>query len=224
MGNYFYAEILEGRPFVKKVPIYHPKRKGFIESLGYKQVRQKPTPSWQNSIRKVSSSAFHYILQLAGVESNYGEIIALLESESDAITILEKLNSHYSGLLPKERAKIIQKYIDRGSAVTKALKTLLGAKCQICEWPGFTKRSGEEFIEAHHIVQLSEKKEGSLCTENIILVCPNCHREIHYGDTMEVLDNGDNFEISLSAHKNKIFKNTMTYISTKSSRNRIKRT
>jgi hypothetical protein len=214
-GDYFYAEIIEGKPFAQKVPIYHPRKTGFIESLGYQEVRLKPNPSWQNSIRKISDEAFYAILNFANVNSNAGLDASELESEDDFLAILKNLNQFYSNLPPKERARKVQNHIDRGTAVTKALKSLLGAKCQICGWSGFEKRSGGEFIEAHHIVQLSEKTEGSLCTENVILVCPNCHREIHYGKSVMVKDFGNYFEISLGARKAQIFKNTMPYLAAK---------
>ena len=116
---------------------------------------------------------------------------------------------------PKERAKKIQKHLDRGNAVTNALKKILGAKCQICGWEGFEKNNSEDFIEAHHIVQISDKVQGSLCTENVILLCPNCHRKVNYGKDFTVSESVDFIEVTLSKHKSKIHKNTMEYLSTK---------
>jgi 5-methylcytosine-specific restriction endonuclease McrA len=212
-GENFYAEILESRRFSKNVPIYLPESDGFIESIDYDQVRNKPNPSWQNSIRKVSDDAFSKILHLANVDYDTGKNTSLLEAGIDALDVLRSLNSRYANIQPRERAKKIQNHLDRGSAVTKALKSLLGAKCQVCGWIGFKKKSGEDFIEAHHIVQLSEKKEGSLCTENVVLLCPNCHREIHYGKQFFVSDDAENIEIVLSSRKATIRKNTMEYLS-----------
>ena len=212
-GENFYAEILESRRFSKNVPIYLPESDGFIESIGYDKVRNKPNPSWQNSIRKVSDDAFLKILHLAHVDYDTGKNTSLLETGIDALGVLRSLNSRYANIQPRERAKKIQNHLDRGSAVTKALKSLLGAKCQVCGWIGFKKKSGEDFIEAHHIVQLSEKKEGSLCTENVVLLCPNCHREIHYGKQFFVSDDAENIEIVLSSRKATIRKNTMEYLS-----------
>jgi 5-methylcytosine-specific restriction protein A len=36
------------------------------------------------------------------------------------------------------------------------------------------------YLEVHHIKRLADK--GSDTTTNSIAVCPNCHRELHYGD------------------------------------------
>ena len=218
-GESFYAEILDPHRFSNTVPIYLPEREGFIESLGYDQVRNKPKPSWQNSIRKISDDAFVEILRLANVDLDVGKNTSFLESGNDALNKLRFLNSWYADKQPKERAKNIQNYLDRGKGVTDALKSLLGARCQICGWRGFEKKRrkkekrGEDFIEAHHITQLAEKKEGSLCTENIILLCPNCHREIHYGKDFSVSDSPDSIEIVLSKRNAQIRKNTMGYLS-----------
>jgi len=211
----YYAEILEGRRFSKGAPIYMPDGDGFIESLGYEEVRNKPNPSWQNSIRKVSDEAFNKILNLAGINTDTGVDTGILESESNVLDVLRLLNKRYLDLEPKERAKKIQKHLDRGNAVTNALKKILGAKCQICGWEGFEKNNSEDFIEAHHIVQISDKVQGSLCTENVILLCPNCHREVHYGKDFTVSESVDFIEVTLSKHKSKIHKNTMEYLSTK---------
>jgi len=213
IGDHFFAEIIEGTSFPKKVSIYRANNEGFIENPGYEQIRKKPTPSWQNSIRKISDEAFSEILRLANIAVNIEEEISLFEKGTDALSVLKKLNDLYKDLLQKERAKKIQNHIDRGTTVTNALKSLLGSQCQICGWSGFTKKSGEKFIEAHHILQLSERKGGSLCTENIILVCPNCHKEIHYGKTINIIDNGDYFDISLSSKQAIIRKNTIPYLS-----------
>lgn len=216
-GENYYAEILEGRRFSKVVPIYMPDGDGFIESLGYKNIRNKPNPSWQNSIRKISDEAFHKILNFAAISIDTGEAIASIETESDPLAVLRLLNQRYMNLEPKERAKKLQSHLDRGNAVTTALKNLLGAKCQICGWTGFEKKNGESFIEAHHVVQISEKSEGSLCTENVILLCPNCHSEVHYGKDFTVSEDSDFIKITLSTQHKRIHKNTMDYLSSRNS-------
>ncbi len=211
-GENFYAEILDGLRFNKNIPIYVPIGEGFIESYGYEKVRKKPNPAWQNSIRKISDDAFFEILNLAKISSDVSEQTSLIESESDGLSVLKLLNDRYLNAPPKERNKVVQNHLDRGVAVTRALKSLLGAECQVCGWAGFEKKNGDGYIEAHHLVQLSDKEEGSLCTDNVVLLCPNCHREIHYGDTFSANGNGDYIEISLSNHKAKIRRNTFEYL------------
>lgn len=65
----FNAEIRFGVKFPSKVAIHFVSSEGkYYESLGYKSVRQKQNPSWQNSIRKLSVSAFEKIISDAGLD------------------------------------------------------------------------------------------------------------------------------------------------------------
>jgi predicted HNH restriction endonuclease len=221
-GQHYYAEILNGIQFNKVIPIYSPTDPdSYLESIDYKDVRIKPTPAWQNSIRKLSDGAYYEILRLANIESSIGDEVSQIESYVNPLSTLQNLNSKFRALPPKERNKRLQVYLDRGSSVTKALKTILGPKCQICGWKGFEKRGKEAaknnecFIEAHHLNQVSEKSQGSLCTDNIILVCPNCHREIHYGKKLDLEVTDTSISISLSNHSAQIPKNTIEHLKTK---------
>jgi hypothetical protein len=48
-----------------------------------------------------------------------------------------------------------------------------------CNAPFTRRRDNTPYLEVHHRIQLSEG--GSDTVENAIAVCPNCHRELHYG-------------------------------------------
>lgn len=62
------AEVRFCVEFPRKVPIHFVSGEGkYYESLGFKTVRNKPTPSWQNSIRKLSTPAFSKIVSDAGL-------------------------------------------------------------------------------------------------------------------------------------------------------------
>ncbi|EMV2795338.1 HNH endonuclease [Escherichia coli] len=53
-------------------------------------------------------------------------------------------------------------------------------KCQSCRCDApFLKEDGTAFLEVHHIEWLSKGGEDSV--ENAIALCPNCHRQAHYG-------------------------------------------
>ena len=52
--------------------------------------------------------------------------------------------------------------------------------CELCGEPApFKKDNVIPFLEVHHIVPLAE--EGSDTVDNAVALCPNCHREAHYG-------------------------------------------
>lgn len=53
--------------------------------------------------------------------------------------------------------------------------------CQLCDHPGpFKKPDGNPFLEVHHIKWLS--KNGPDTEENVIGLCPNCHKKMHILD------------------------------------------
>lgn len=53
-------------------------------------------------------------------------------------------------------------------------------KCECCSNPSpFNRVDGVPYLEVHHIRQLADG--GSDKTENAVALCPNCHRELHYG-------------------------------------------
>lgn len=64
--NYF-AELLEAKRFVNKVPIYLPEG-GYVENLGFETVRKSQNPPWQSSIRPLSQAAFDFIINSAGIQ------------------------------------------------------------------------------------------------------------------------------------------------------------
>lgn len=43
----------------------------------------------------------------------------------------------------------------------------------------FKRESGSPFLEAHHVRRLADGGEDTI--ENAVALCPNCHRELHYG-------------------------------------------
>ena len=58
-----------------------------------------------------------------------------------------------------------------------------------------SKKSGKPYMEAHHLIPVSQsqyiwkKKHANVdCIENIVSLCPNCHRAIHHGEFNVKLD------------------------------------
>ncbi|MDX9692105.1 MAG: HNH endonuclease [Acholeplasmataceae bacterium] len=52
----------------------------------------------------------------------------------------------------------------------------------------FTSKNGKPYMEAHHIIPLSTQDyfDNSLDIDaNIVCLCPNCHRKLHYGKDIQ---------------------------------------
>ena len=63
----------------------------------------------------------------------------------------------------------------RAAALARAQGT-----CECCDCFGFLTPHGGIFLETHHITPLSD---GGLDNKrNVAAICPNCHREAHYGE------------------------------------------
>lgn len=54
-----------------------------------------------------------------------------------------------------------------------------GGKCEWCGTPGFVTADGRIYLETHHIIPLAEN--GTDTERNVVALCPNHHREAHYG-------------------------------------------
>lgn len=85
------------------------------------------------------------------------------------------------------------RYIERGPVGAK-VKKLNGFKCQICDALGhhphaFLKPNGEPYVEAHHVMPVSKLEKGSLHAANIMTLCANHHRQLHFGGVeVEITD------------------------------------
>ena len=95
--------------------------------------------------------------------------------------LIAEFNRLYQDVQPYKK-RIISERIVRPGSIVEYLKELSGYTCEICEEQGFLQRNGNYYIEAHHINELHELIPGSYCSDNIIIVCPTCHKKLHYAD------------------------------------------
>ena len=116
-------------------------------------------------------------------------------------------DSHDQSVVTKERlAQVEQRYlraspevkerisrtIERGP-VGAMLKRKNGFRCQVCTALGlhpfgFRKQNGEHYVEAHHVMPVSSGEIGSLASSNVMIVCANHHRQLHYGDVRVTIE------------------------------------
>ncbi|RZO82787.1 MAG: HNH endonuclease [Oceanococcus sp.] len=68
----------------------------------------------------------------------------------------------------------------RDPAVVAWVLAEAAGTCECCENPApFTRDDGSPFLEVHHVLRLADGGEDT--TNNAVALCPNCHRELHYG-------------------------------------------
>lgn len=73
-------------------------------------------------------------------------------------------------------------YIRNPDVVAEVLHRASG-KCERCQEPAPFKRKKDHspYLEVHHAKRLSEGGEDTV--DNALALCPNCHRNLHYGST-----------------------------------------
>lgn len=81
---------------------------------------------------------------------------------------------------PIRKPVVILAYV-RNPDVVAAVRLRAKGKCEGCKKmaPFLRRKDGAPFLEVHHIDQLANG--GPDTVENAIALCPNCHREKHYG-------------------------------------------
>ena len=120
----------------------------------------------------------------------------LISHDADTLSDIQNLEKKMSGLTPKVKQRI-SNFIERGTIAFK-VKKLMEYKCLICkalkvedEFSSFQKNDGKRYVETHHVEPVSNLKTGALGLSNLLTVCANHHRQLHYGK-VERLDNDEN--------------------------------
>ena len=94
----------------------------------------------------------------------------------------------------RKSSKIITKELpDRSNIIRNQIIEASEHKCEYdnLHFSFIQEKDNKQYVEAHHIIPLKyqDKFENSLDVyANVIALCPNCHRKIHYGLKTEVND------------------------------------
>jgi predicted HNH restriction endonuclease len=87
--------------------------------------------------------------------------------------------------IPHKTSTTTETYSRDARIAAFVLNEAAGA-CEACGKPSpFYKDNGKPYLEVHHLRRLADG--GSDTVENAIAVCPNCHRELHYGENRDAL-------------------------------------
>lgn len=148
------------------------------------------------------NKSFKKLIKNLKIDANFTDDVNLLvdffkvlkADNADTLKGIQLLESRAKKATPEIKERV-SKYIERG-AIANKVKKITGFKCLICEQLkqnpySFRKKNGDFYVETHHVEQVSKLKTGSLSVTNLITVCANHHRQLHYGDC-EVLVNDKN--------------------------------
>lgn len=84
------------------------------------------------------------------------------------------------GTAPKKGKAPLREYYLRSDLLRRYAKLRAAGFCEYCgkEAPFVTTEDGP-YLEVHHIFRLAD--DGPDAPENVACLCPNCHRQAHYG-------------------------------------------
>lgn len=132
----------------------------------------------------------------ANVASEIEELIGLAEGRSVAgiagfeVEVRDLLKqprlAQPSGNSKPSSAAVSITQFQRDASVKAWVLREANGNCECCARPApFLSTDGAPFLEVHHVRQLAD--QGSDTVTNAVALCPNCHREIHYGENGLVL-------------------------------------
>jgi 5-methylcytosine-specific restriction enzyme A len=131
---------------------------------------------------------------------NFGLIITLLTRASEELNLNQLINEETaafkeasqdtsearkkrikSARTKPERLKVFTYTYRRNPDIVVEALLRAGGTCEYCKNKApFNRASdGSPYLEVHHIVSLADGGEDTL--ENVLALCPNCHREKHFG-------------------------------------------
>ncbi len=109
-------------------------------------------------------------------EREQNEISNYLKKSKTRSELIEELNNTKD--IADEKVTINHKSYKRDNKTIALIKVLRNFQCQICGH-SITKRDGNKYVEAAHI--MPKHKRGKENANNIILLCPNHHKEFDLG-------------------------------------------
>ncbi|MBW7877599.1 MAG: HNH endonuclease, partial [Candidatus Cloacimonetes bacterium] len=89
---------------------------------------------------------------------------------------------------PKYSEATVKQY-ERSEEIKQYILNLANGICECCEQQApFITDDGKPYLEVHHLQPLA--LGGPDTPENTVAICPNCHRELHFGrDRGQTLQN-----------------------------------
>jgi len=161
----------------------------------------------QTITAEVTKSDFDIILD--NCKSSQNEIDLISKENLFGIDDIARLELKYKDATPKIKERV-SKQIERGE-IANTIKRYYNYDCLICKElglpsKGFLKRNNEYYVETHHFFPVSTLKKGTLGIGNLMTLCANHHKEIHYGMIDSIESNELYFLIKINGKQIKIKK------------------
>lgn len=128
---------------------------------------------------------------------DFMRLLEMLGTSEEELPELVEMAPVDLGAVTPQRILLQQHRWERGAEGRRA-KIQAGHECLLCRAMGrpsiaFHRPDGVPYVEAHHVIPVSKGTAGTLSPKNIVTVCANHHRQLHYGGIAEPKDCGDSF-------------------------------
>ncbi len=145
----------------------------------------------ENKLIKLKTIYEYYFGKLNIDELEENELIEIYKNKPREELINELLNNTNND---DDKIQINGKIYKRNNSNIAKIKLLRGFHCQICG-KTIIKKDGSKYVEAAHIKARS--KGGRELWNNIILLCPNHHKEFDIGKSEIVSHNENNIVLKI---------------------------
>lgn len=174
--------ILEHREFGKKLLVFESvaRKGGLVKFVGEADCvgwHNEPRPDESGTIR--NAIIFH--LAFTSAHGDSGSETDALTSRISASMSLNRLRSLAMTSAPDTADTVTRQVIARVRSQAVKLYALKRASgvCECCGNSAPFETKAGPYLEVHHMHRISD--DGPDDPENVAAICPNCHREIHYG-------------------------------------------
>ena len=157
--------------------------------LGYKvkvQEKIEIIKPPQYSFPRIGWIRINNIVSMRWFQENEAEDANTLDNiislpNKSIVELLTEINNKMQNISPERITKLVSTTIRKDSPIIKALKKSTDYKCQYpkCD-KRILKKNGEYYIEVAHIEPV--KNGGKSVIGNLLVLCPNHHKEFDYGN------------------------------------------
>lgn len=162
----------------------------FRTNRGDRRIRISSLSRYVRSGDLIAFSIINNRLEIINTSNTDLEDFFFQSKVSNSLLKLQRTNQNHipPGNDKPERTSMSSKGFKRDPDVTAYVLNESKGKCENCGTaaPFLRVKDNSFYLEVHHIRRLAD--EGSDKPQNAIAVCPNCHREFHYGANKESLE------------------------------------
>lgn len=189
LNYYYYLQVVDNIDYNKIVEFAEPKLGNFRNYELLDNIKSNKIIKYMNSIKEI------YL--------NDDE--ADIEFQKNIIDINPAFPDEKPQTVKKAKERNGNKIFPRNLSYAKASLEKAKYLCKFNEnhTTFISKSTNKQYMEAHHLIPIKVQDEFLYSLDvpaNIISLCPNCHRKVHFGNSDEIL------ELSLKKRKNELAK------------------